>query len=61
MLVGVREMLVGRIPNLVMCLMYGESYFIQAIISYLLTPLLLDVIHGIFRVSTRSSFMNNIS
>jgi len=61
MLVEIQEMLVGRIPNLVICLMYGESYFIQAMISYLLTPLLFDVIHGVFRVSTRSSFVSNIS
>jgi len=39
MLVDIQEMLAGRIPNLVICLMYGESYFIQTIISYLLTPI----------------------
>jgi len=61
MLVEIQEMLAGRIPNLVICSMYGEPYFIQAIISYVLRPLLLDVIHGVFRASTRSSFMNNIS
>jgi hypothetical protein len=60
MLVELQEMLAGRIPNLVICLIYGESYFIQAII-YLLTPLLLDVIHGFFHASTRSSFMKNIN
>jgi hypothetical protein len=61
MLVEIQEILAGRIPNLVICSAYGESYLIQAIISYVLTPLLLDVIHGVFRASKRSSFMNNIS